>query len=693
MNLLTQETSPYLLQHKDNPVHWMPWGQAAFEKAAAENKPVLLSIGYAACHWCHVMAQESFEDSATADLMNNLFVNIKVDREELPDVDTLYQNTLALMGKQGGWPLTVFLTPDARAFWGGTYFPPHARHGLPAFREVLRGIAEAFAGEADKITHNSQSLLQALASLYTPQPAALPLLGQAEQAGDMLLRQYDPVYGGIGTEEGPKFPCIPALEFSWDCYIRTGKDRFKTAVLQSLISLCQGGIYDHIDGGFFRYTVDGAWQIPHFEKMLGDNAQTIGLLTEVYRETKNPVFAARIHGTIDWMMRQMRLEHGGLCAFAASLDADSNTESGEHEEGAYYIWRAGDVETTLGTDAEDFKKIYDITRFGNWPGKQGFNIPARLHSAAWLGDAEEARLGALCRKLRFERERRSPPARDDKILCDWNAQLATALCKASFVFQKPAWLQTAVSIFDFIDTLLNSGEDGLRHSWCAGKAGHAARLDDYAHYIHAALALEETAGGGSYLEKALTAAEHAVRIFAHPAGGFYTTPPQHNFLPLRPLHADDTAQPSGNAAMAYALQSLALATGQSFWTQTGTKTAEAFSGDALQTPLPRAGLLRAAFHLQSGLSLVIGGQEKQAREELAGTLREISVPSLVLIRSIEEAKLSPAHPAYGKKTDQPAAAWVCAGQRCLAPVTTPQALRDILQQLRAERYKAPANDE
>ncbi len=693
MNLLDQETSPYLRQHKDNPVHWMPWGAAAFDRARSENKPILLSIGYAACHWCHVMARESFEDPATADLMNARYVNIKVDREELPDVDAIYQHALALMGQQGGWPLTIFLTPEGHAFWGGTYFPPHGRHGLPAFREVLRGVADACLHEKEKIGHNTQSIARALGALHTAAPSALPLLSQADVIGNGFLQRYDPLYGGFGAAEGPKFPCLPALSLLWDCYIRTGHDKFKAAVVHSLTSICQGGIYDHIDGGFFRYSVDGEWQIPHFEKMLSDNAQMIALLTEVYRETQQPIFAARIAETVDWLSRVMPAPQNGIIAYAASMDADSVDENGLHEEGAYYIWRAGDIDHLLGGDAEEFRSAYEITRFGNWPGKQGFNIPARLHAPEWRGDAEEAKLNALCRKLRFDRARRAPPARDDKVLCDWNALLAAALAKAAFVFNRPEWRGMAVTIFEFIDHFL-TGEDGrLYHSWCGGKRGAAGRLDDYAHYIAAALSLHETASDDLYLDKAIKAAQTALDIFAHSSGGLYMSPAENNLLPLRPLHADDSAQPSGNGAMAMALQTLYMLTGDRQWHASANKIAAAFSGDALHNLFPRASVIRAAFLLQAPLSVVIDGTDDAARDGMAGVLKTLSVPGISVFYGRGSDLLPPSHPAYGKKAAAPAAAWLCAGMRCLPPVTSTKTFREMLRAERGGNHRPPANDE
>lgn len=693
MNLLGSEASPYLRQHKDNPVHWMPWGAPAFARARAENKPVLLSIGYAACHWCHVMAHESFEDPATADLMNTYFVNVKVDREELPDVDALYQNALALMGQQGGWPLTVFLTPAGEAFWGGTYFPPHARHGLPAFREVLRGVADSAVREPDKIAHNSRSIARALEAIYKPDAGRLPLPAQSGAIGDALLQHYDPLYGGMGDAEGAKFPCLSALSLLWACHIRSGLDKYKSAVVHSLTAMCQGGIYDHIGGGFFRYTVDGAWEIPHFEKMLADNALFVSLLSEVYRETQNPIFAARTAQTIDWLLRDMTLTEGGLTAFTSSIDADSlDTASGDKEEGAFYIWRAGDVDDVLGTDAEDFRTAHNITRFGNWPGRAGFSIPNRLHRIEWLGDAEERRLDALGRKLRFARAQREAPARDDKIVCSTNALLITALCKASFVFGRSDWLAAAVSAYDYLKKFLRGRDGALRRSRCDGAEGPVARLDDYAHLCVAALALYAACNEDIYLKDAAEVAGSVIKNFSAEKGGFYISPPEEVSLPLRPLHADDNAEPSANAVFIRALGQLGALTGDSVWQGAAQKAAETFSGGALQNLFPRASLVEAALDLAQPVGIVITG-DAAARTPFVEVLRGLSLPAATILCLDQAGGLPEGHPAYGKKTDAPAAAWICSGTRCLAPVTSAQTFREMLRSERRSTQKPPANDE
>ncbi|HEY4636512.1 MAG TPA: thioredoxin domain-containing protein, partial [Rhodospirillales bacterium] len=364
-NVLTRETSPYLLQHKDNPVHWHPWGPEALAEAKAENKPILLSVGYAACHWCHVMAHESFEDPDTAALMNRGFVNIKVDREERPDLDVIYQAALALIGEQGGWPLTMFLTPGGEPFWGGTYFPPEPRFGRPGFRDLLSKVLEVYRSSPDKVAANAASLKSALQSLSRPRAGgAVPpeFLGRAATA---LMPAVDPVNGGIG--QAPKFPQPALLELVWRGFKQTQNRELSQAVMLTLERMSLGGIYDHLGGGYARYSTDPEWLVPHFEKMLYDNAQLIALMTLAWPETKSPLLAARVAETVDWALRDMRVAGGG---FASSYDADS-----EGHEGRFYVWPHDEIDRVLGPDAGAFKSAYDVTEDGNW---EGTNILRRM---------------------------------------------------------------------------------------------------------------------------------------------------------------------------------------------------------------------------------------------------------------------------------------------------------------------------
>ncbi|MDX2318264.1 MAG: thioredoxin domain-containing protein, partial [Hyphomicrobiaceae bacterium] len=386
-NQLGRETSPYLLQHKDNPVHWRPWGQAALDEAKAANKPILLSVGYAACHWCHVMAHESFEDEATAAVMNDLFVNIKVDREERPDVDAIYMAALHQLGEQGGWPLTMFLTPDAEPYWGGTYFPPKERYGRPSFVRVLTTMAKVYHEEPDKVRTNADAITAQLAPSQTKGTGAELNNAILSDLARRFLGAVDPTNGGL--RGAPKFPQTQFFDFLWRSGLRYRLPNLGEAVDITLTHICQGGIYDHVGGGFSRYSVDDKWLVPHFEKMLYDNALLLELMTESWRESKSPLYAKRIEETIGWLLREMVTEGD---AFAASLDADS-----DGVEGIFYVWSLAEITEILGqTDARLLAEIYDVTKGGNF---EGSNILNRLNALELRDDATEKRLDEMRAKL------------------------------------------------------------------------------------------------------------------------------------------------------------------------------------------------------------------------------------------------------------------------------------------------------
>ncbi|HYC03408.1 MAG TPA: thioredoxin domain-containing protein [Azospirillaceae bacterium] len=668
MNRLAQETSPYLLQHQDNPVDWMPWGPEAFARARAENKPVLLSVGYAACHWCHVMAHESFESPETAALMNRLFVNVKVDREERPDVDQIYQHALSLLGQQGGWPLTMFLTPDAEPFWGGTYFPPESRWGRAGFPDVLQGVADTYATDPDKVGRNVTALREALGRLSENRPGEgvdLPVLDQVAQR---LLPEVDPVNGGIGT--APKFPQTGIFELLWRAWKRTGDPAYRTAVTTTLTRMCQGGIYDHLGGGFARYSTDERWLAPHFEKMLYDNAQLLDLIATVWPETRDPLLEARATETVGWLLREMVAEGGG---FAATLDADS-----EGVEGKFYVWSLEEVRRVLGEDdAAFFAAAYDITAHGNW---EETNIPNRL-LAPDLGDAaHEARLAGLRAKLLAVRDTRVRPGWDDKVLADWNGLMIAALARTGAVFGHSTWIDAAARAFAFVrDTMQRDGR--LLHSWRAGRLKHQGTLEDHANMVRAALALHEVTGEGGYLDQARAWVEMCDRHFwAAEGGGYYGVADDAEDLIVRPRSAADNAVPSGNGTMVGVLARLYYLTGEDRYRQRAEAVVTAFAGELTRNFFPLSTYLNNAELLLSAVQLVVvGPPDHPMTRALLRAALDLSLPDLILQRVPPGAELPEGHPARGKGTvaGRPAA-YVCRNLSCGLAVTEPAALTALL---------------
>ncbi|HVG80986.1 MAG TPA: thioredoxin domain-containing protein [Methylomirabilota bacterium] len=668
-NLLDRETSPYLLQHKDNPVHWHAWGTEALERAKRENKPILLSVGYAACHWCHVMAHESFEDAYTAELMNQLFVNIKVDREERPDLDQIYQTALQLLGEQGGWPLTMFLTPGGEPFWGGTYFPPIPRYGRPGFREVLIALAAAYRDDPEKVQKNVAAIKDALQQMAQPQGGAALPPDLARRAAERLVQEVDPVWGGIGG--APKFPQVPIFTLLWRACKASRNEVLRNAVRLTLTRMAQGGIYDHLGGGFARYSVDAEWLVPHFEKMLYDNAALLELMVTVWQDTKDPLLEQRIRETVGWVMREMVAEGGG---FAASLDADS-----EGEEGKFYVWTEAEIDAALPAAlAEPFKRAYDVSAEGNWEGKTILH----RNRAPELGDAaSEARL-AEARRILFEvRATRVRPGWDDKVLADWNGLMIAALAEAGAVFDEPDWIAAAQRAFAFVrDTMATGGR--LRHSWRLGQARHPGTLDDHAHMARAALALHEATGDGAFLDQARAWVEILDRHFwDDDAGGYFFTADDTADVIQRAKNANDNATPSGNGTLVEVLARLHYLTGEDRCRTRAEAIVAAFSGAVLRTVFPFATLINGHDFLQNAVQIVLVGQPGDpALEGLARAVYDRSVPNRLVIRTAQGAELPANHPAAGKAPVKgKAAAYVCRGQTCSLPIAEPEALIKALQ--------------
>lgn len=666
-NLLAEETSPYLLQHKDNPVRWRPWNAAALSEAQESGKPILLSVGYAACHWCHVMAHESFEDAEVAAVMNRLFVCIKVDREERPDIDQIYMNALHALGEQGGWPMTMFLTPKGEPFWGGTYFPKDSKWGRPGFIDVMQKIAELFAQEPEKITSNADALMAALKRQSSTTNQAALSRALLDHASERLLGMIDPVNGG--TKGAPKFPQGSLLELLWRAGKRTGDQRYDEAFLHSLRRIASGGIYDHLGGGFARYSVDEQWLAPHFEKMIYDNAQLIELMCEAYVDTKDDLFRIRIEETIDWLSREMRQMSGG---FASSLDADS-----EGEEGRFYVWQADEIEALLPEDDYAlFAAYYDVGQGGNWEGKVILN---RLQSESIVDDATEARLSDMRQTLLKHRETRVRPGLDDKVLADWNGMTICALARAAEVFSRESWQGLARDAFRF--TAESMTRDGrLGHSWRGGKLLIPGLASDYAAMIRAGLYLYRLTGLSDYLEKARTWEEILYEYqWDNEKNGYFLTASDADDLIVRLKSPYDDATPNPNGVMAANLITLWQLTGEQTYRDRADAVLTAFAGNIVQNAYGMASLLNAFDFRLDPVQVILLSVGNTADTELADMLRLASNRNIILQRINDNDELHDGHPAKGKQAlDGRATAYVCRGESCSLPVTDSDALRTLL---------------
>ena len=667
-NRLAGATSPYLLQHAHNPVAWWQWGPEALETAKRENKPILLSIGYAACHWCHVMAHELFEDAATAAVMNELFVSIKVDREERPDIDQIYMNALHLLGEHGGWPLTMFLTPAGEPVWGGTYFPKESRFGRPAFVDVLREVARLFREEPDKIEKNRAALLRQLAEKARPEGEVTIGLAELDNAAKQIGNAFDSVHGGL--RGAPKFPQPALLEFLWRAGARSGDVRFFETVEHTLTHMSEGGIYDHLGGGFSRYSVDEQWLVPHFEKMLYDNAQLLELLALGYQRSGNPLFAQRARETVGWLEREMVTGEG---AFAASLDADS-----EGEEGKFYVWSLAEVEAALGPDAADFAAQYDVTAGGNFEGHNILNrlkhLPRNMETHT-AGDSEEnttppdgARFSMLRGKLLTIRENRVRPGLDDKVLADWNGLMIAALVNAGVILDGPSWLALARRAFDFIAGSMTRG-DRLGHSFRAGKLLLPGLGSDYAAMIRAALALYEAIGERVLLERALAWQRELDAHYADAeTGAYYLTADDAGDLVVRPHSTVDDAIPNLNAIAAGNLVRLAALTGDHQWREKADRLIEGILSANARNLFGHVALLNALDQRLRAAEIVITGTD----HALVRAALKLPYLDRIVLRAPTADALPASHPAQEKlKATQGSAAFVCVGETCSLPVTAP----------------------
>ena len=631
-NRLIAETSPYLQQHAYNPVDWYPWGDEAIARSRELGRPIFLSIGYSACHWCHVMEHESFENDAIAAIMNEHFVCVKVDREERPDLDQIYMNAVQLLTGQGGWPMSVFLTPDLKPFFGGTYWPPTARWGRPGFREVLLAVNDAWSNRRERVESQSEEITEAVvrASGVRAEPTSLTedLLRGAEKD---LLAAVDRTNGGFGS--APKFPHPMALRVLLRSWKRFGSDDALTAVTQTLDKMTNGGIYDHLGGGFARYSTDARWLVPHFEKMLYDNALLVPAYLEAFQATGNADYARVVRETLNYVLREMTQPEGG---FYSTQDADS-----EGEEGRFFVWSEAEVRELLGNDADVFCACYDVSPAGNWEGKNILNRP-RSHAqmAEQLQLSEEALEEVLsrCREALFEtRSKRVAPGRDDKVLASWNGMMIAAMAQAARILNEPKYAAAAGDAARFVLSTMRDDSGRLLHSFKDGRARFNAYLDDYVCLIDGLVELFQTTGATEWLTSAVELAERVFEQFADSdAGGFFYTSTDHEQLITRSKDGMDNATPSGNGMAAYTLLRLGRLTSRADIEDQAIKTLEALSGQIDQMAMASGQSLMAIDFLigPAWESVLIEGDDATENARVREFLnRQFEPNQLLAIRS------------------------------------------------------------
>jgi uncharacterized protein YyaL (SSP411 family) len=664
-NRLAGETSPYLLQHAHNPVDWFPWGPEALERAAREDKPILLSIGYAACHWCHVMERESFEDVHTAKLMNDHFVPVKVDREERPDLDSIYMDAVQSMTGRGGWPMTVFLAPDGTPFYAGTYFPKEDRHGLPGFTRVLEAVSTAWREQREGIGEQgrrvAESLERTAALAESTEPLSEQVLAEAH-AG--LRHAFDPRWGGFGG--APKFPQPMTLEFLLRGRLR-GYEGALEMLERTLDRMASGGIYDQLGGGFHRYSVDERWHVPHFEKMLYDNAQLARVYLRAWQVTGQDRLRRIARETLDYLLREMRHEDGG---FFSSQDADS-----DGEEGTFFVWSWDELVPLVG---ERVARLLGATPQGNWEGTNVLWLPEAMDAEA------EAAIAAARPDLLRVREERNRPATDDKILASWNGLAVSAFAEAGRALGEPRYVEAAVRAADFVLTSLRGGEGRLLRSWREGRASIPAFLDDHAMMAEACLTLWETTFEVRFFREARRLADEVLRLFRDPrGGGFFQTGSDAEALVIRPKELVDNAVPSGNSVAAEVLQRLALLTGEEEYERAGVSALRVVRDLLTRAPAGFGHALCALdFYVSTVREVAIVGDP--AGEDTGSLVRAVHgrfLPHRVLAvarpgdreAQAEVALLRDRAPLDGKAT-----AFVCERFVCRRPVTEPGELVDQL---------------
>jgi uncharacterized protein len=678
-NRLARESSPYLQQHAHNPVDWYPWGPEALERARREGRPIFLSIGYSACHWCHVMERESFEDEQTARLMNEHFVNIKVDREERPDIDHIYMDAVQLLSGHGGWPLSVFLTPEGKPFYGGTYFPPEDRYGMPGFRRVLLSITQAFQERQEEITATTKRLMETLhasdqfdVEQQPPGPALLI------DAAGRLARAYDASHGGLGR--APKFPNTAVFDLFLRAYRNSGDRSFLDMVLHTLRQMALGGIYDQLGGGFHRYSVDERWLVPHFEKMLYDNALLVPLYLSAYQVSGDLFFATVARETIDYVLREMRNREGG---FYSTQDADS-----EGEEGRFFVWDREEVHRIIGDRdvAEIACRYWGVTEDGNFEGRNILHVETDLDQLATSlqRDAGELRLllGEARARLFAARARRPKPARDEKILTSWNGLMISALAKSAELFGEEGDRKAAIDAARFVSNHLQRG-DRLLSTFKDGSSRLNGYLDDYAFFAAALLDLFEAVQEPAYLDQAVLLTDAMVRHFGDAqAGGFFFTSDDHEALILRTKPSFDGSIPSGNSVAVRNLLRLSHYTGATSYLDIAVGALRLFAGPMQEQPLAHANMLTALdFYDQKPLDIVlVTAPEVPAGQILLEQIRRTYLPNrtLTVVAPGCADRLPPPVQGKGQVHGKPTV-YVCHNMTCSRPVTSWAKLEPLLR--------------
>ncbi|MEP7452626.1 thioredoxin domain-containing protein [Phyllobacterium sp. SB3] len=660
-NLLGKESSPYLRQHADNPVHWRPWGRDALDEAISTSKPILLSVGYAACHWCHVMAHECFEDGEVAALMNELYINIKVDREERPDIDQIYMAALGAMGEQGGWPLTMFLTPEGKPFWGGTYFPKYSHYGRPGFLDVLRSIDGVWRNDRQRIKQNVIALTQHISARLDAKTEGTELdPALFDQFASNIHGAMDPVKGGLTGS--PKFPSAPFMDTIWLSWLRNGEASHRDIFLKSLQTMLQGGIYDHLGGGLSRYSVDDEWLVPHFEKMLYDNAQFIRHATYAYSQSNNPLFRRRIEETVSWLQREMLVDG----RFASSLDADS-----EGEEGRFYVWQSTDIPET--TEFEQFRDVYDVTEKGNWEGK---NILNRLQSIALMDDSSEKHLTTLRKKLFDKRLSRIRPGRDDKALTDWNGLMIRALAEAGRALGHSKWIELAANVYRSVSESMVDGR--LPHSALGESNLFPGLSSDYAAMMNASLSLHQATQNSDYVEDAAHWMAMLDSWHQTEDGDYSLSAKDSTDTIIRVRGDQDEAIPSATSQIIEAMGRLALVTGDEELRQRANRIAENALGRVLPQRYGQAGILNSASLLLEQIKLVIVTPDRNHTLMRVANLhadpRRIDL--WVEYRNDRKIELVP---GGGEVIVKKPAAFLCRGFVCLPPIETEAELDTLLR--------------